>query len=442
MYSLLAVILAGGTGERLSILSQARAKPAVPFAGKYRIIDFTLSNCVNSGIHNILVLTQYQPVSLTDHIGIGTPWGLVPPDRSIRLLQPYLARDEGRDWYKGTADAVYQNLDRIEAEEAQMILVLSGDHVYKMDYTPMIDFHRENMADATLAVTRMPEQELSRFGTVVVDDNGRIIRFREKVKDPESNLVSMGVYIFNRDTLRTLLEDRAGHDFGRNIFPKLVSRRRIFAFPYDGYWRDIGTVDSYWQSNMEILAMSQAFLSDIDWPLYTHETEGPPTKICNAATVTNCLLSEGCKIEGQVERSILSPGVQVAEGAVIRDSIIMDNTVISRDSIIDNSILDKEILVEPKCRIGTGDDYRINRSNPGVLSGDLTINVIPPITKGWSQATISYHVDPAEIYKVAFITPEQNLTAGTTSQIMTVETQDKFGNSSPIPDNKASEVDL
>jgi glucose-1-phosphate adenylyltransferase len=385
MQSLLAVILAGGTGERLSILSQARAKPAVPFAGKYRIIDFTISNCVNSGIHNILVLTQYQPVSLTEHIGVGTPWGLVPPDRSIRLLQPYLARDEGRDWYKGTADAVYQNLDRIEAEEAQLILVLSGDHVYKMDYTPMIDFHRENMADATLAVTRMPERDLSRFGTVMVDDEGRVTRFREKVKNPESNLVSMGVYIFNLNRLRSLLEDRAGHDFGRNIFPKIASRGRIFAYEYEGYWRDIGTVDSYWHSNMEILAMSQAFLSDIDWPLYTKESEGAPTKVCNAANVTNCLISDGCKIEGNVERSILSPGVQIQEGAIVRDSIIMNNTVIGRDSVIDNSILDKEVLVEPQCHIGTGDDYHINKSNPKVLSTGVTIvgkgAVIPSGTK-------------------------------------------------------------
>jgi glucose-1-phosphate adenylyltransferase len=373
MHSLLAVILAGGTGERLSILSQARAKPAVPFAGKYRIIDFTISNCVNSGIHNILVLTQYQPVSLTEHIGVGTPWGLVPPDRSIRLLQPYLARDEGRDWYKGTADAVYQNLDRIEAEEAQLVLVLSGDHVYKMDYTPMIDFHQEHMADVTIAVTRMPEQDLSRFGTVMVDDDGRITRFREKIKSPESNLVSMGVYLFNRNRLRPLLEDRAGHDFGRNIFPKIASRGRVFAFPYEGYWRDIGTVDSYWHSNMEILAMSQAFLSDIDWPLYTKESEGPPTKVCNAATVTNCLISDSCKIEGHVERSILSPGVQVHEGAIVRDSIVMNDTVVGRDSVIDNSILDKEILVEPQCHIGTGDDYHINKSNPSVLSTGLTI---------------------------------------------------------------------
>ncbi len=373
MHRLLAIILAGGTGERLSILSQARAKPAVPFAGKYRIIDFTLSNCVNSEVHNIIVLTQYQPVSLTEHIGIGLPWGLVPPDRNIRLLQPYLARDEGRDWYKGTADAVYQNLDRIEAEDVDNVLVLSGDHIYKMDYAGMLEFHRERGADVTLAVTRMPEEELHRFGTVVVDEKAQIIRFQEKVKQPESNLVSMGVYIFNVDILRQWLEGRTGHDFGRNIFPKMVKKGRMFAYVYDGYWRDIGTVDSYWQSSMEVLSMSQAFLSDVDWPLYTREMEYAPTKICDAATVTNCLLSAACKIEGHVERSILSPGVTVAAGAVVRDSIIMDGTVIGANSIIDRSIIDKEVMAGAGCQVGYGNDMRINKEYPKVLSSGLTI---------------------------------------------------------------------
>ena len=373
MHRLLAIILAGGTGERLSILSQSRAKPAVPFAGKYRIIDFTLSNCVNSGIHNVIVLTQYQPVSLTEHVGIGAPWGLVPPDRSIRLLQPYLAREEGRDWYKGTADAVYQNLNRIEGEDVDAVLILSGDHVYKMDYTPMLDFHRENNADVTLAVTRMPEDELFRFGTVVVDENGRVLRFQEKVKNPESNLVSMGVYIFNLDVMHQWLDGRTGHDFGRNIFPKMAAKGKTYAYIFDGYWRDIGTIDSYWTANMEILGMSQIYLSDIDWPLYTKEVEVPPSKICNEATVTNCLLSSGCKIEGQVERSILSPGVQVAPGAIIKDSIIMDNTEIGQDSIVDHTILDKEVRIGPNCHIGFGDDYHVNRDNPKVLNSGLTI---------------------------------------------------------------------
>jgi glucose-1-phosphate adenylyltransferase len=382
MHRLLAVILAGGTGERLSILSQERAKPAVPFAGKYRIIDFSLSNCVNSGVYNVIVLTQYQPVSLTEHIGIGAPWGLVPPDRNVRLLQPYLAREEGRDWYKGTADAVHQNLDRIEAEDIDEVLILSGDHVYKMDYSAMLEFHRGNDADVTLAVTRMPEEELYRFGTVATDEKGQITRFQEKVKNPQSNLVSMGVYIFNVNILREWMDNRTGHDFGRNIFPKMVNKGRMFAYTFDGYWRDIGTVESLWQSNMEVLAMSQAFLSDIDWPLYTKEAEVPPTKVGNNASVTNCLLSGGSKIEGHIEHSIISPGVQVAEGAVIKDSIIMDNTVIGRNSIIDRSILDKEVIIEADCHIGYGEDFRVNRTNPMVLSTGLSIigkrAVIPP----------------------------------------------------------------
>jgi len=373
MHRLLAIILAGGMGERLSVLSLGRAKPAVPFAGKYRIIDFTLSNCVNSGIHNVIVLTQYQPVSLTEHIGIGAPWGLVPPDRNIRLLQPYLAREEGRDWYKGTADAVYQNLNRIEGEEVDTVMILSGDHVYKMDYSPMLDFHRDNDADVTLAVTHMPEEELFRFGTVILDDRGQVVQFQEKVKNPESSLVSMGVYIFNMNVLHQWLDGKLGHDFGRHIFPKMAAKYKTYAYVYDGYWRDIGTIDSYWKANMEILGMSQAFLSDIDWPLYTKEVETPPTKICNEATVTNCLLSSGCKIEGHVERSILSPGVQVAEGAVVRDSIIMDNTEIGRDSIIDRSILDKEVIIEPNCHIGFGEDYHLNRASPKILNSGMTI---------------------------------------------------------------------
>jgi glucose-1-phosphate adenylyltransferase len=373
MHRVLSIIMAGGMGERLSILSQERAKPAVPFAGKYRIIDFTLSNCVNSEAYNVIVLTQYQPVSLTEHIGVGAPWGLVPPDRSIRLLQPYLARDEGRDWYKGTADAVYQNLDRIEAEDVEEVLVLSGDHVYKMDYSLMLEFHRENEADVTMAVTRLPEDELHRFGTVITDERGMITRFREKVKNPESNLVSMGVYIFNRNILREWLDGRTGHDFGRNIFPKMAVRGKVFAYLFEGYWRDIGTVESYWQSNMETLEMSQPFLNDVDWPIYTKEVEFPPAKISPTAQINNCLVSEGCLIEGQVERSILSPGVRISRDAVVKDSIIMESTEVGRGCIIDRAILDKQVTIGEGCHIGYGDDYRVNRGSPKVLNTGLTI---------------------------------------------------------------------
>jgi len=242
-----------------------------------------------------------------------------------------------------------------------------------MDYSPMLEFHRENEASVTLAVTSLPEEELQRFGTVVVDENGQVTRFQEKVKRPESNLVSMGVYIFNKDILRQWLEGRTGHDFGRNIFPKMVAKGRIFAYVFDGYWRDIGTVESYWQSNMELLKMAQSFLADVDWPIYTKELECPPTKICKTATTIDCLVSSGCTIEGRVEHSVLSPGVRVAEGAVVKDSIIMDGTEVGRNSVIDHSILDKEIMIAADCHVGFGDDFRINRSNPKVLNTGLTI---------------------------------------------------------------------
>jgi glucose-1-phosphate adenylyltransferase len=386
MQKVLAVILAGGQGERLSILSQERAKPAVPFAGKYRIIDFTLSNCVHSGINKVVVLTQYQPLSLVEHIGIGAPWGLVPPDRSIRILQAHLAPGKNRDWYRGTADAVYQNLDHIvEAEDIDSVLVLSGDHIYKMDYAPMLDFHIDNEADVTLAVTRFPEEKLQRFGTVVVDEKGQVVRFQEKVKQPQSNLVSMGVYLFKKDVLRQWLEERSGHDFGRNIFPKMAKKSRVFAYNFEGYWRDIGTVESYWQANMEMLDMSPAFISDYDWLIYTKEEEGPPTLIYGKAEVANSLLSSGCIIEGHVEHSILSSGVTVAEGAVVKDSIIMNDTVIGNDCVIDRTILDKEVTVGAGCHIGTGDDFQANRKNPQILNTGLTIigrsAEIPPDTR-------------------------------------------------------------
>lgn len=403
MRRLLAVILAGGMGERLSILSQDRAKPAVPFAGKYRIIDFTLSNCVNSNVHNIIVLTQYQPVSLTEHIGIGTPWGLAAPDRNIRLLQPYLAREEGRDWYKGTADAVYQNLKRIEGEDADEILILSGDHVYKMDYSEMLDFHRKNGADVTLAVTPMPQEEITRFGTATVDEKGEITRFEEKVKNPKSNLVSMGVYIFNIKTLRQWLEIRTGNDFGRDVLPRMVNRAKIFGFRYEGYWRDIGTVDTYWQANMEIMSTSQSFLADREWKIFTRQTEGPPTKVGDSATVTNCLLSSGCKIEGRIEHSVISPGVQVAVGAVVKDSIIMGDSYLGRNSVIDHAILDKNVTIEPDCHIGYGDDYHSNRLNPTILTSGLTIigkrAVIPAGYKIGRNCIIYANVTPKELPK-------------------------------------------
>jgi glucose-1-phosphate adenylyltransferase len=373
MDKLLAVIMVGGRGERLSILSQERAKPAVPFAGMYRIIDFVLSNCVNSGVYNVQVLTQYQPTSITEHLGVGTPWGLVPPDRKIRLLQPFPAPERGRDWYKGTADAVRQNLDSIEAEDTDYILILSGDHVYKMDYRPMLEAHQANRADVTLAVTPIAEQELYRFGTVVVNKKGRAIKFQEKIRKPESNLASMGVYIFKKELLRDLLQSTMEDDFGRHIFPKLVDKSKIYTYTFDGYWRDIGTVASYWQANMDMISMPPSFLYDADWQIYTKEFETSPSRISDTANVVDCLLSGGCIIEGHVEHSVLSPGVRIARGAVVRDSVIMYNTRIGRDSVVDRAILDEGVVVQENCVIGYGSDYETSRQRPRISSTGLTL---------------------------------------------------------------------
>lgn len=373
MDKLLAVIMVGGRGERLSILAQERAKPAVPFAGKYRIIDFVLSNCVHSGVHNVLLLTQYQPTSITEHIGVGTPWGLVPPDRKIRLLQPFPAPERGRDWYKGTADAVRQNLESIEEEDFDYILVLSGDHVYKMDYRPMLEIHKTKRADVTLAVTPIPEEELYRFGTVVINKKGRVIKFQEKIKKPQSNFASMGVYIFKKDLLRKWLETSAEEDFGSDIFPKMTEKGRIYTYIYDGYWRDIGTVASYWQANMDMISMPQSFLYDVNWPIYTKELETPPSRISDRANVVDCLLGTGCIIEGHVEHTILSPRVHIARGAVVRNSVIMSDTNIGRDSVVDRAILDEGVVVGEGCHIGYGSDYRANRQRPRISSTGLTL---------------------------------------------------------------------
>ena len=379
MEGVVAIILAGGTGERLGILAVERTKPAIPFAGKYRIIDFTLSNCVNSGIYNVATLTQYQPRSLTDHIGIGMPWGFARPDGRIQLLHPYLAREEGRDWYTGTADAVYQNLQYIQEQETELVVILSGDHVYKMDYNDMVDFHRKNQADATLAITRLPRNELIHFGTVTVDENQQIIGFQEKVKEPKSDLVSMGVYVFQRELLQQFLEDDAQrrsskHDFGRNIFPQIVGNCRLFAYNFEGYWQDVGTIRSYWEANMRLLDSPPSISFSADWPIRTKEDEPrSPAVISRRGDVVNSMISHGCIIEGRVENSVLSPGVRVAANVVVKNSVIMNDTVIGRESVIDYSILDKQVVIEAGSHVGTGNDFQVNREEPLILNTGLTV---------------------------------------------------------------------
>jgi len=378
MRNVAAVILAGGQGERLSVLSAQRAKPAVPFAGKYRIIDFTLSNCVNSGIYRVAVLTQYRPHSLNDHISIGRPWDLDRMHGGVRLLQPYLGR-KGSDWYKGTADAVYQNLTAMADWRAETVLILSGDHVYKMDYNSMLAFHDEHKADATVAVMQVPMDEAHRFGTLVTGPDGRVVAFEEKPPQPKSNLISMGIYVFDRDILVRRLEEDARlvgskRDFGRDIVPRMVQVDRVFAYPFRGYWRDVGTIQSYWESNMGLLNEPPDFdLYDTDWVIHTRSEERPPARVTERGKIKTSLISHGSIINGTVERSVLSPGVFVAEGALVRDSILFTDCIVGPGTVIDRAVLDKNVVVGADVRLGDGNDTRPNRTQPRNLQTGITV---------------------------------------------------------------------
>jgi glucose-1-phosphate adenylyltransferase len=377
MRSVVALVLAGGQGERLSVLSRERAKPAVPFGGKYRIIDFTLSNCVNSGIFNVAVLTQYRPHSLNDHIGIGRPWDLDRTHRGVRLLQPFLGRS-GSDWYRGTADAVYQNLPFAATRRDDLVLILSGDHVYRMDYRAMLEFHEAHEADATVGVFEVPLDQASSFGTLIVDGENRVVEFDEKPKKPRSTLVSMGIYVFERDILEQRLDQDAqatsSHDFGYDIIPSMVNRDRVYAYRFDGYWRDVGTIQSYWEANLGLLADPPEFdLYDPDWVIHTRSEERPPARVLAQARVSQSLISHGCTIYGTVQRSVLSPGVVVGAGALVRDSILMTDTVVGQDAVIERSILDKEVWVGRGAVVGYGDASVVNKLEPQRLTTGITI---------------------------------------------------------------------
>ena len=372
--SVLTLILAGGEGERLSILSQVRAKPGVPFGGKYRIIDFALSNTVNSGLTDVGILTQYAPRSLIDHIGVGRPWDLDRSRGGVALLQPFIGRGRARDWYRGTADAVLQNLDFINDRAPELVLVLAGDHIYKMDYRPFIAMHREKQADVTCAVRTVPINEAHRFGILDVADDGRVTDFIEKPANPPSNLVSMGVYVFSWPAMRDLLSpDRV--DFGRDVLPWMVEEgRRVFAYEFAGYWQDVGTVESYWQTSLDLLSDDPGIeLNDLGWLVYTKSEERPPARIGPGAAVSRSMISHGCVVDGTVEHSVLSPGVRVAAGAVVRDSIVMFDAVVGEDAVLDRAIVDKEARIGAGARVGVGDDLRPNRAEPERLYAGITL---------------------------------------------------------------------
>jgi glucose-1-phosphate adenylyltransferase len=356
-----AVILAGGEGSRLGILTAKRTKPAVPFAGKYRIIDFTLSNCVNSGIFDLMILAQYRPQSLIEHIGAGGPWDLNRDfTGGARILTPYKARGSS-DWYLGTANAVQQNFGFIKNGKPANVLILSGDHIYKMNYDEMIDFHIKNQADVTMATIRVPREEASRFGIVGVDQSQQVVSFVEKPSDPPSDLANMGVYLFKLEVLdKSLWEDHlqagSSHDFGKDILPRLVKAgMRVFAFPFSGYWVDVGTVTSYWQAHMDLLAEEPPIdLNDRSWVVHTKTEEQPPARIMNGAVAIDSMVTDGCILYpgAQVERSILAPGVKVYPGAVVRESIVLSEAEIGAGAVIERSIIDKRASIGDQGHIG------------------------------------------------------------------------------------------
>jgi len=373
----LALILAGGEGRRLSVLAEKRAKPAIPFGGKYCIIDFALSNCVNSGITAVAVIPQYNPRSLARHIGVGKPWDLDRVVGGITLLYPFVSTNGEMHWYKGTAEAVYQNLRFIQDSRVDEVLILSGDHVYTMHYEEMIKSHRQQGADITIGVTEVPWNETNRFGIMLLEDNNRVVAFEEKPSQPKSNLASMGIYVFNKDILFKVLEDahrRGLQDFGSQIIPDAIAKYQIYGYKYQGYWRDVGTIEAYWQANMDLVVDLPPFnLYDPETEVRTLSVEMPPVKLGPRAQTSRSLVSNGCIINGNVFNSVLSPHVYVEEGAHVRDSIIFHDTTIAKDAIVHRSIIDKECYIGPGCWIGCSEDYTPNKDEPDYLNCGITV---------------------------------------------------------------------
>ncbi len=356
---MIAMLLAGGQGSRLGVLTSKVAKPAVAFGGKYRIIDFPLSNCVNSGIDTVGVLTQYQPLALNTHIGIGIPWDLDKNFGGVTILPPY-EKSGNSEWYTGTANAIYQNLDYMEMFDPEYVLILSGDHIYKMDYEVMLDYHKANNADITIAAMPVPMEEAKRFGIVITDKEGRINDFEEKPENPRSNLASMGIYIFSWKALKEALvklSEVQSCDFGKHIIPYCHEKgQRLFAYEYNGYWKDVGTLKSYWEANMELIDIVPEFnLYEEFWKIYTNSTTLPPQYISDQSLITRSLIGNGAQIYGEVHNSIISPGVVIGEGTVIRDSIIMQNVEIGSNCVIDKGIIADDAKIGDNVTMGIGE---------------------------------------------------------------------------------------
>jgi glucose-1-phosphate adenylyltransferase len=376
----LVLILAGGVGSRLNILVKPRAKPAVPFAGIYRIIDFALSNVMNSGLHWVGVLTQYKPFSLMNHIGTGEPWDFTGRRRTVTILPPSTGfRDS--DWYKGTADAVRQNISFLKKNPSEEIFILSGDHVYQMDLVPMLALHRHRKADVTVAMMEVPKSEIHQFGTGITNGNGRIVEWEEKPKNPRSNLASMGIYVFNTAYLLALLtENKEEVDFGIHLIPKAIARDKIFAYPFTSYWRDVGTIQAYWEAHMDLIGAEPDIPCLEGWGVRPNidgdgmDADYTAAYCGSGARISGSLISAGCVVQGTVINSVLSPGVVVKAGAVVRDSIVFHNCRIDNEATVDLAILDKGVVINQGAKIGAGQGKDIpNRNNPEHLHTGITL---------------------------------------------------------------------
>ncbi len=381
---MIAMLLAGGQGSRLGVLTAKVAKPAVAFGGKYKIIDFPLSNCINSGIDTVGVLTQYQPLRLNSHIGIGIPWDLDRNIGGVTVLPPY-EKSEHTEWYTGTANAIFQNIEYMESYNPDYVLILSGDHIYKMDYEAMLDFHKEKGADVTIAAMPVPWEEASRFGVVVADDEKKVSEFQEKPAEPKSNLASMGIYIFSWPVLRDALiklKDQPNCDFGMHVIPYVHEQKgNAYVYEYTGYWKDVGTLSSYWEANMELIDIVPDFnLYEEFWRIYTRNDSLPPQYISNDAKIERSIVSEGCDVNGDITNSVVSSNVKVGEGAKINDSIIMTGCRIGKGAKINKAIIAEDTVIGDNVIIGDG-DYAESELNPKIYNCDLTVigedSVIP-----------------------------------------------------------------
>lgn len=376
------MLLAGGQGSRLYALTQDMAKPAVPYGGKYRIIDFPLSNCINSGIDTVGVLTQYQPLVLHDYIGNGQPWDLDKIHGGVHSLPPFQTA-LGAQWYKGTANAIYQNISFVDRYKPEYVIILSGDHIYKMDYSKMLAFHKEKEADCTIAVLEVSLEEASRFGIMTADENSVITNFEEKPKQPKSTLASMGIYIFNWDKLKKYLIDNendesASKDFGKDIIPHMLSdKQKMVAYPFSGYWKDVGTIDSLWEANMDLLNPNIPLdLYDPAWKIYSRNPIMPPQYVGTNAKIENSMVSEGTVVKGKIDFSIVFAGVTIEEGAVVRDSIIMPGSVVKSGALVEYAIIGEDCVIEQNAVIGARPESIANKSEWGiaVVGHNVTIS--------------------------------------------------------------------